>query len=249
MLEPTWNDTAKIIAEETVNKEEIFDRNTGKINCLSQETWDALNEVLPLPKYSSPFRDWGYAWGEWAGEVPRASAQNSIQETNEITKFLEEKGVKWKPKKWPPVPLNTQSSGVGLLESLSLVLTGSLLHLSLLQNILGGENHRPLFELIQEGAEIFKRVIVLMGKKLSRTFFPKGERDENQDLHAILLFALFESHEDSASDLESKTVSDLGNDGPVNIFPVVPQCTWSISEGRVARFEAFEPSRHRGISR
>ena len=68
--EPTWNDTAKIIAEETVEKEDIFDKNSGKINCLPQETWDAVNQVLPLPKDSSPFGDWGYAWdGEWIAPI------------------------------------------------------------------------------------------------------------------------------------------------------------------------------------
>ncbi|CAG0901750.1 unnamed protein product [Darwinula stevensoni] len=60
--EPTWNDTAMRIAEVAENREDWFDQKTGKINCLSQETWNALTGVLPLSKDSSPFTDWGYAW-------------------------------------------------------------------------------------------------------------------------------------------------------------------------------------------
>ncbi|CAG0904598.1 unnamed protein product [Darwinula stevensoni] len=59
--------------------------------------------------------------------------------------------------------------------------------------------------LLQLGAEILKRPIVLIGKKLSYTFFPQGAKgDENEDYRGILLYA----QEDNLSD---------------SILPVVPQ--------------------------
>ncbi|CAG0900028.1 unnamed protein product, partial [Darwinula stevensoni] len=67
---PTWDEVGKRLGEEAVKKEGILIQDMGKIICLSEETWAALNRVLPLPKDSSPFFDWGYAWDEWAGEAP-----------------------------------------------------------------------------------------------------------------------------------------------------------------------------------
>ncbi|CAG0882330.1 unnamed protein product [Darwinula stevensoni] len=161
--EPTWDDSAKRIAEEAVKRETCFDQETGKINCLSAKTWEVLNKVLPLPKDSSPFTDWGYAWNDWPGEALL------VEHPTTITDFLKMNGVQWETKKWPPVPLKTQSSRLGILESLSLALTGSLLHLPLLKRILGEEDPQDPLPLIQKGADILKRPIVLMGKKLSDT--------------------------------------------------------------------------------
>ena len=65
---------------------------------------------------------------EWPGEAPQVKDEKN----RGIIQLLEKNGVQWEPKKYPPVALEIQSEGVGLLESLSLTLTGSLLHFPLL---------------------------------------------------------------------------------------------------------------------
>ncbi|CAG0890581.1 unnamed protein product [Darwinula stevensoni] len=143
---------------------------------------------------------------EWAGEAPQVKDEKK----KEIIASLKKNGVQWEPEKWPPVPLDTQSSGVGLLESLSLTLTGSLLHLPLLRKLLEHEDPQDTPSLIQKAAEILRRPIVLIGEKLSGTFFPRGTGG-NEDLQGMLLFA----HEDAQH---------------ISILPVVPQRSTVISK-------------------
>ncbi|CAG0885651.1 unnamed protein product [Darwinula stevensoni] len=103
--------------------------------------------------------------------------------------FLEQRGVEWEPKVGHPIALNIQSSGIGLVESLSIALTGSLLHLPLLRNILEKEDQGDFLRLIKRSAEILSRHIVLLGEKCSYTFLPEGGKDGDEELRGILLFA------------------------------------------------------------
>ena len=65
-------------------------------------------------------------------ESPGAITQADDGERERILKILLRWGVKWDDEMSPPVPLKMHEGG-GVLESLSLSLTGSLLHLSLLR--------------------------------------------------------------------------------------------------------------------
>ncbi|CAG0899886.1 unnamed protein product, partial [Darwinula stevensoni] len=120
--------------------------------------------------------------------LPGEASRVELKKHWEITGFLERKGVQWEFGSRPPVALDIQCDGGGLLESLSLCLTGSLLHLPLLKKLLEGDDPRETLLKIQRGAEVFRRPIVLMGEKLSGTFLPQGE-NENKDLQCLLLFA------------------------------------------------------------
>ncbi|CAG0888059.1 unnamed protein product [Darwinula stevensoni] len=67
----------------------------------------------------------------WPGEVPTVDKETS----KNVLKVLRENGVVWDEKS-PPVILDTRPPGnisTGFLESLSVSLTGSLLHLPLLK--------------------------------------------------------------------------------------------------------------------
>ncbi|CAG0891269.1 unnamed protein product [Darwinula stevensoni] len=56
---PTWDEGAKRIGEEAVERGGILDSSTGAI---SSVTWEVLNENEDFPLLSSvtPFVDWGY---------------------------------------------------------------------------------------------------------------------------------------------------------------------------------------------
>ncbi|CAG0889656.1 unnamed protein product [Darwinula stevensoni] len=64
---------------------------------------------------------------------PGEVAQLQYSET--VIEILQQSGLEWDSRAFPPVPLETErrNGGRGLLESLSLILTGSLLHLPLLK--------------------------------------------------------------------------------------------------------------------
>ncbi|CAG0901456.1 unnamed protein product [Darwinula stevensoni] len=70
------------------------------------------------------------------GEVPAVSKEKS----EEILKVLKQSGVEWH-EGYPPVALKTRtgSGAAGFLETMSLLLTGSLLHLPLLKKLCGAE--------------------------------------------------------------------------------------------------------------
>ncbi|CAG0898066.1 unnamed protein product [Darwinula stevensoni] len=121
---PTWDKVGERIGEEAVKKAGVLDKNTGKILCFTPED---LDSILLLSSSLTPFDAWGYAWGGNPGEALQT------EERKEIIKNLELQGVDWEPKHRPPVALKIRSKGVGLLESLSVSLTGSLLHLPLLK--------------------------------------------------------------------------------------------------------------------
>ncbi|CAG0894953.1 unnamed protein product [Darwinula stevensoni] len=59
-MEPTWKDAGQRIGV-TALKRGLLDQDTGNVLSLSQMIWKALDGVLPLPHFSSPFTDWGYA--------------------------------------------------------------------------------------------------------------------------------------------------------------------------------------------
>ncbi|CAG0902774.1 unnamed protein product [Darwinula stevensoni] len=146
-------------------------------------------------------------------------------------------GVDWEPKHRPPVALKIRSKGVGLLESLSVSLTGSLLHLPLLKKRIEDEDHSSLpvskgsdagsmsngelesnisdtlLHQIQLAANIFKRSIVLIGDGLSCTFRPEDEGDGEVDYRGILLFA--------RRNLQSRRDD---SPPPISILPIVPHC-------------------------
>ncbi|CAG0898304.1 unnamed protein product, partial [Darwinula stevensoni] len=199
--EPTWNGTGGRIGEEAVG---LLDQHTGAIQNLSK-MWEALNKTLPLPSSSSPFAEWGYAWDGNPGEAPEIGDERR----REIIELLERKGVKWEPKHSPPVALDIRGIGGGLLESLTLTLTGSLLHLPLLKKRMEKNDERSSPELnaaepmpngvqsnpsdallhqIQLAANIIMRPIILIGEVLSRTFFPQVVGDGEKDWRGILLF-------------------------------------------------------------
>ncbi|CAG0887865.1 unnamed protein product [Darwinula stevensoni] len=65
------------------------------------------------------------------GEVPEVEEK----EQKKILKIIKRRGVEWKDEFIPPVALDIRhnSKGSGVLEALSLALTGSYLHLPLLK--------------------------------------------------------------------------------------------------------------------
>ncbi|CAG0896247.1 unnamed protein product [Darwinula stevensoni] len=126
-------------------------------------------------------------------DAPGAVPQTEDQESDKARDQLRQKGLEWNYQTDTPVPLET-SSRRGVLESLSLCLTGSLLHLSLLQKLLGSENQAEPFSLLNSGADLLQRPIIILGEKLSATFLPQGGREQMEDeWRGILLFTQ-ESH-------------------------------------------------------
>ncbi|CAG0896219.1 unnamed protein product, partial [Darwinula stevensoni] len=131
---PTWDDVGERIGNEAVGRGDLLHESTGVILSLSPETWEYLNseENFPLSSTSSPFADWGYVWdGNWEGEPSWVRG---------MEKFFRERGVEWnnesQPQPYPPVTLKMDeriSESGGVLESLSMYLTGSLMHFSLIQ--------------------------------------------------------------------------------------------------------------------
>ncbi|CAG0901280.1 unnamed protein product [Darwinula stevensoni] len=67
----------------------------------------------------------------WRGEVSAVDEEKNKR----ILEVLKEKGVEWENERNPPMALETRtgSGTTGFLESLSVSLTGSLLHLPLLK--------------------------------------------------------------------------------------------------------------------
>ncbi|CAG0886453.1 unnamed protein product [Darwinula stevensoni] len=223
---PTWDKTGERIGEEALKKEGFLDQNTGGLFCLSDEPVD---KILPSPPYLDPFAAWGYAWGGNPGEV------SQIGDGKRIIEFLGLRGVKWEPMYWPPVPLKVRSKGTGLLESLSIVLTGSLMHLPLLKKRLKDEYHSSSPELnvsdetgsmengglqfstletllhqIQLAATILRRPIVLFGNKLSCTFLPE-DTNEEKNLCCVLFIAR-----------DNLQPNSFENPQLISIIPIVP---------------------------
>ncbi|CAG0902678.1 unnamed protein product [Darwinula stevensoni] len=161
LLRPTWDEAASIIGKQAMEKQGFLDHNTGAILCLSLDTWETLSSLDSLPSSSSPFTDWGYAWFKYTGEVPTID----FEERDRIVEILREQDVQWNKVRHPPVVLETWKSTGGLLESLSLSLTGSFLHLPLLKNILGDEDEADPFPQFQRGAVLLQRPIILIGEK------------------------------------------------------------------------------------
>ncbi|CAG0896244.1 unnamed protein product [Darwinula stevensoni] len=124
LMAPTWDVAAQRVGEEALEKGDIFDEGSGAI-FYPPGSWDALNSISS----NSPFRDWGYVFTD---DAPGAVPQTEDQESDEVRDQLRQKGLEWNYQTDTPVPLKTSGRG-GVLESLSLCLTGSLLHLSLLQ--------------------------------------------------------------------------------------------------------------------
>ncbi|CAG0892146.1 unnamed protein product [Darwinula stevensoni] len=120
---PTWDEIGKRVGEEAVNKGDFLDEDTGSFLKLAPDYFNGLDDCIPSS--SSPFYDWGYVQMGGYG-VPLWGDNEKV-----ILGILREKGVEWVSEEHPPVPLKTRSGG--FLESLSLSLTGTLLHLSLLQ--------------------------------------------------------------------------------------------------------------------
>ncbi|CAG0889773.1 unnamed protein product [Darwinula stevensoni] len=126
---PTWNEAASRMGEEAVERGGILDEDTGVILTLSEETWAAIDEHISRSS-SSPFTDWGYVWVGEDGEVPRVDEEKRKR----ILDKLRQSGVEWEEDYLPtPLEMKGMKKGCGVLESLSLTLTGSLLHLSLLE--------------------------------------------------------------------------------------------------------------------
>ncbi|CAG0905535.1 unnamed protein product, partial [Darwinula stevensoni] len=100
---------------------------------------------------------------DWKGEVPVTDDKTEIQEN------LRLRGVEWENADYPPFPMETKtkdSRAGGVLESLSVYLTGSLLHLSLLRKILGNESG-SIHSLLQSASDHLCRPIVLIAENLS----------------------------------------------------------------------------------
>ncbi|CAG0894298.1 unnamed protein product [Darwinula stevensoni] len=114
----------------------------------------------------SPFSDWGYIWMGDRGEVPMAADH----ENNRILGILRKMGVEWENGN-PPVALETgRIIPGGVLVALSLCLTGSLLHLPFLKSRFDfwqDEEPQDVLTLIQQGANILRRCIVLVGEERS----------------------------------------------------------------------------------
>ncbi|CAG0881007.1 unnamed protein product [Darwinula stevensoni] len=150
-------------------------------------------------------------------EVPPADEEK----INRIREILRERGVKWEDEYTPPVPLRTSKEAGGVLDSLSLFLTGSLLHLPLLKKRLGKEDVSNPYTLLQSATDLFRRPIVLIGENHSWTFFPRGRAEgggDKDELLGILLFAWDSSQ-------------------PLKIIPVVPR--W-VGASREAWMESDE---------
>ncbi|CAG0888478.1 unnamed protein product [Darwinula stevensoni] len=132
---PTWDEASIRVGEKAMQilDRDILDRDTGAIRFLPPETLAAIDEKLSL---SSPFSGWGYVWSGLEGEVPAVD----IEKSEKILKVLKQNGVEWH-ERYPPVALKTRtgSGAAGFLETMSLLLTGSLLHFPLLKKLCGAE--------------------------------------------------------------------------------------------------------------
>ncbi|CAG0882040.1 unnamed protein product [Darwinula stevensoni] len=161
---PTWNDTARSVGEVAMRKAKkkrkelgILDFRSDGVLLLPPETLDVLNRLIPdgISSSSSPFHDWGYVHKRGSpGAVPEAPEKQK----DEILSELKRKGLEWD--KDPPIPLETG----GVLESLSVSLTGSLLHLPHLQRRLVEEISDPLGPFLHSVAFLLQRTIVLIQK-------------------------------------------------------------------------------------
>ncbi|CAG0886539.1 unnamed protein product [Darwinula stevensoni] len=161
---PTWNDTARSVGEEVMRKVEKKMKEVGNLDLgsdgvllLPPETLGVLNRLIPdgISSSSSPFRDWGYVHRRGSpGAVPEAPEK----ERDEILSELERMGLEWD--KDPPIPLETE----GVLEALSVSLTGSLLHLPHLKRRLVKVIPDFLGPLLHFGAVLLQRTIVLIRK-------------------------------------------------------------------------------------
>ncbi|CAG0893894.1 unnamed protein product [Darwinula stevensoni] len=187
---PTWNEGGRRMGEEAVKIEGILDEHKGCISSLSPDMWRFLNEndLFPLPKSRAPFATWGFVASDWKGEVPVTDDKTEIQEN------LRLRGVEWENADYPPFPMETKtkdSRAGGVLESLSVYLTGSLLHLSLLRKILGNESG-SIHSLLQSASDHLWRPIVLIAENLSssRSFFPRreGKGTTNEEWKGGVLF-------------------------------------------------------------
>ncbi|CAG0897331.1 unnamed protein product [Darwinula stevensoni] len=181
---PTWDETAKRVGKEALGCG-FLNETTGAIQNIPPETWATLDHSSKTLHSSSPFQDWGYVYN---CESPGSVTQADEEERKKILEILLQMRVKWEDEKLAPVPLKMSGEG-GVLESLSLSLTGSLLHLSLLQNILAKKNFEDPLPLLQSGADHFHRPIVLIGEKLFRIFIPSGVEQAENEWRGILLFA------------------------------------------------------------
>ncbi|CAG0893750.1 unnamed protein product [Darwinula stevensoni] len=181
---PTWDETAKRVGKEALRCG-YLNETTGAIQNIPPETWETLDHSSKTLHSSSPFQDWGYVYN---CESPGSVTQADEEERKKILEILLQMRVKWEDEKLPPVPLKMSGEG-GVLESLSLSLTGSLLHLSLLQNILVKKNFEEPLTLLQSGADHFHRPIVLIGEKFFRIFIPSDVKQAENEWRGILLFA------------------------------------------------------------
>ncbi|CAG0888969.1 unnamed protein product [Darwinula stevensoni] len=124
---PTWDIVGGRVGALAMEKRDILNEQTGEIlKYFSLETWKAIDPDL---NPSSPFTDWSYVRTSDKGEVPAVGGERKKR----ILELLQRKGVQWKDKDKPPVPLDMEYGVEGFLQGLSVILTGSLLHLPLLK--------------------------------------------------------------------------------------------------------------------
>ncbi|CAG0897876.1 unnamed protein product [Darwinula stevensoni] len=168
---PTWDEGASRIGEAAVGAANILDESTGSISIsLFKETWEYLKKARPsLPASSSPFSQWGYVDNGWMGRVPQSDDKVRILD------ILKERGVEGGDEGHAlPLKIRKENGAGGVLESLSVYLTGSLLFYHLLLKVLGEEDPKKPYPLLQKASKLLQRPIVLIGENPydSRTFFP-----------------------------------------------------------------------------
>ncbi|CAG0885307.1 unnamed protein product [Darwinula stevensoni] len=168
---PSWDDAGRRIGKEAMGRSDVLDENTGAIISFHPE--EIFNTTpWPLRNSSCPFTDWGYYWLGFDEEVPRIDEGNM----EKILQILKQNGVEWDIEDYPPVPLDIQrieDGSSGVLESLSVALTGSLLHLPLLQRKLGMENSHDPLSLMQSAANLLQRPIIILGDCTPCTILPQ----------------------------------------------------------------------------
>ncbi|CAG0879392.1 unnamed protein product, partial [Darwinula stevensoni] len=140
---PTWDQIGYRFGMTALNRKGLLDENTGIILSISAETWKAIAGNLS-PSSSSPFNDWGYGWLGLLGEVPELHEEKK----KKILENLRKMGVEWEDEDNPPVPLRMgdMKASSGILASLSLSISGSLLHLPILQDLRSSPSHPREFQ-------------------------------------------------------------------------------------------------------